>query len=512
MGLWGAIRRWFSLAPAASPAIDAAPIRARYDAAQSAGVNQQHWLAADALSADAAHSPTVRRALVRRSRYEIGNNGHGKGIVETQANYVVGRGPKLRLLTASRGFNKMVEARWNAWAKRVKLARKLRTAVKAKVGDGEGILIARANPALRNPVQIDLVGIETDQLSTPLLGAAQPGRVDGIDFDPFGNAVTYYVLAAHPGGPYANPAVFSVAEAVPARFVFHIFREDRPGQHRAVPELTSSLNCFAQGRRYREATVAAAENIANWSILIQTQNTPDTGADLARPFTSLPNEKGMLVAMPAGYHAFQPKAEQPSATYDEFTKNQGRDEARPINMPGSIAMCDSSGLSFSGGKLDHLTYFVSVDVEQADLEDLCLDPLFDLWYAEASRVYGWTGDPDSPPAHTWDWPARPQIDELKTATARQVGLSCGAMSLRRIYADDGYDLEDELTAMAEDYGVTVDEMRLILLRVNLLSKLGQSPSPPNPAVAHDTAEEVSFHSRARNGRAALSPNGNGRSR
>ena len=48
-------------------------LRARYDAAVTNANNRRHWANADALSADAAASPQVRRTLRNRSRYEVAN-------------------------------------------------------------------------------------------------------------------------------------------------------------------------------------------------------------------------------------------------------------------------------------------------------------------------------------------------------------------------------------------------------------------------------------------------------
>lgn len=53
-------------------------IRARYDAATSTENNRRHWANADALSADAAASPEVRRTLRNRARYEVANNSYAR--------------------------------------------------------------------------------------------------------------------------------------------------------------------------------------------------------------------------------------------------------------------------------------------------------------------------------------------------------------------------------------------------------------------------------------------------
>ncbi|MBT9156523.1 MAG: hypothetical protein DDT37_01509 [Firmicutes bacterium] len=469
MSVFSKVRRLFRRRPS---------IRGTYDAAKIGGQNVQHWLASDALDADTANSLGVRQRISRRSRYEISNNGQGRGIQLTQANYVIGRGPKLRMQTGSSPFNSMIEWVWTRWTSEVKLARKLRTAIKAKVSDGEAFLIIVQNPRLKHPVKLGLQSVECEQVTTPHLGPLEPNKIDGVEFDEFGNPLFYHVLRYHPGSSWGG--LDSTPERIPAEFVLHLFREDRPGQHRGVSELHPSLNLFAQARRYREATISAAENIANFSLCLRTQQTPSEGPDLVRPFSTMPIEKSMMVALPYGFDAFQPKAEQPSATYDQFIRSIACEQARPLNMPYNIAAADSSGYSFSGGKLDHMTYFVSVDVEQAEIEDGILEPLFEVWFREAVQIQGWAVPKTPSPLHSWDWPRKPVIDETKTASARKQDLSSGVVSLRRIYAEDGFDLEEELQAMAADYGVTIDELRARLYEVNL-KPAGQVKEPPTDA-------------------------------
>ncbi len=474
-------------------------IRASYDAASSGGMNTNHWAASDALDADSANSKTVRERISRRARYEIGSNGQGKGVQLTHANYVVGRGPKLRMQTGSAGFNSMIEAEWKKWAKEVKLPKKLRTAIKAKVSDGEPFIIIAQNPRMRHPVKLGLRMVEAEQVTTPFLGANEPNKIDGIEFDEFGNVISYDVLKHHPGGQFS---VDQKVEKIPARFMLHLFREDRAGQHRGVSELSSSLNGYAITRRLDEAVLVAAENIANNSLFLKTQADPSVESDIVTPLSTLPIEKGMMTALPRGYDPFQPKPEQPSANYKDFTREQSGKQARPLNMPNNIARADSSGYSFSGGKLDHLTYFVSIDVEQQDIDEDVLDPLFEVWFAEAVLRFGWGVPADPPPNHGWDWPEKPVIDEKKHADANEVNLATGAALLRRVYAKGGLDFEDELPRMAEDYGVTTKEMRAALFAAHFGASVPASsePTPPKPAPPAPGKNRLATVGRNGNGR------------
>ena len=84
-------------------------VRSKYDAAQTTHENRRHWANADHLSANAAASAEVRRTLRNRARYEVANNSYAKGIVLTLANYVVGTGPRLQMLTDDADANRIIE-------------------------------------------------------------------------------------------------------------------------------------------------------------------------------------------------------------------------------------------------------------------------------------------------------------------------------------------------------------------------------------------------------------------
>jgi hypothetical protein len=436
-------------------------IQASYDAARAAVWNANHWGNADSLSADAAHSRTVRQTISQRVRYEVSNNGQGEGGVRTHVHAVIGRGPKLRMQTASPGFNAMVEAQWARWSKAVKLPRCLRTQFRAQIVDGEGFLVVVDNPALDHPVKLGLKAVEQEQVTD---GDALPprtrDRVDGIRFDAYGNPEIYLILPEHPGGEFTG--LNNSPESVPARFVFHLFRSDRPGAHRAVSQLASTANTFAGGRRWREATLRAAENIAAMSILLQTQEPP-LNAVAPTPMTQMEFQHGMMVALPGNQNAFQPKPEQPPATYPQFHRISGGDQMRPLCMPTSVALADSVGTSFSGGRMDQVGYWPAIDVDDQDVETETLDPLFDLWYAEASRLFGWVIQ-DRTPDHSWDWPAKPTIHPIWRATADEKDLKDGVKSLATIHAGMGVDAEAELAATAEGYGISPDQLKAARFR------------------------------------------------
>lgn len=440
-------------------------INATFDAARHSDETSNHWSHTDSLDADSSASKAVRKTLVSRSRYEVANNGYTDGIVQTFATDLIGCGPTLKMKTPSEAFNKLVEADFALWAKKVKLRRKLWTMAHAKVQDGEAFATCRNNPRLKHKVQLDVVLFETDQCETPMLPFATEGYVDGIAFDEFGNPLWYDVLKHHPGGPWYIGSSMET-ESIPAKFVQHWFLQRRPGQHRAVPEFRSTLNTGAASRRWREATLGSAESAADIAVLLHTTLNPNE-IDLVDPMSTVAFNKRMITALPSGYNASQMKAEHPNATYDTFHKSLINEQARPKSMPYNKAACDSSSYNYASGRLDHQTYYASLDVEREDCNDLVIDPIFELYFEEAYWINGWFNISDEDSSHSWDWPSYPIADVEAEANSSNTKLRNGSLSLSSYYSEQGADYEDKLAVMARDYGVTVPRMREVLLLANL---------------------------------------------
>ncbi|NNE62348.1 MAG: phage portal protein [Woeseia sp.] len=475
------------------------PLRAEYDSAQTTDEYKNIWSATDALDADSANSSAVRQKLVQRSRYEHGSNGYAAGIENTYTNDLVGTGPSLRMQTGSEDFNRMVERVWREWAKETGFRRKLWCMAHAYGQDGEGFGILRQNPGLRHRVKIDMVLIETEQCQTPYLPFNEDGYIDGIRFDDFGNPVSYDILRDHPGA--GSVPLDLQPERVPARFVAHWFKMRRPGQHRGIPEGTPTLNCGAASRRFRESVLSASDNIANYALFLRTKMDPDQ-LDTVSPMSTLDIERRMMTALPEGWDAFQPRAEQPVATYESFHKSLINEQARPRNMPLNKALCDSSDYNFASGRLDHITYYDALDIDRADCADMVLDVVFRAWFDLAVVAFRWLGGnplaiSEGGRMHVWDFPKHKVADLKSEAQANQTRLATGQTSLPTIYSDAGDDYEDEVIKEATANGITVEQQKQINLLRNVpphaiqqvASILGIAQPEPEPAPEAEPEDE-----------------------
>jgi lambda family phage portal protein len=426
-------------------------LRGRYDAAVTSDDNRRHWFNADGLSADSANSCEVRRILRNRARYEIANNSYAKGIVLTLANDVIGTGPRLQMLTPDAEANRRIERVFALWSKTVGLAAKLRTMRMAHTGDGEAFAVLINNDHLSNRIKLDLRLVEADQVTTPDLGPSDNNAVDGIQFDTAGNPLEYHVLSRHPGGDGADLGL--QYERVPASAMIHLFRTDRPGQRRGVPEITPALPLFAMLRDYSLATLDAAKAAANFAGILYTDAPANGEADAVEPLDSIELDRNLLLTMPGGWKMSQLHAEHPSGTYGEFKRELLNEIARCLNMPFNVAAANSSGYNYASGRLDHQTYFKSIRVDQSHFECVVLDRLLAAWFDEAVLIPQLLPAGIGPIAdwpHQWFWDGHEHVDPAKEARAQQMRLKNHTTTLADEYARRGQDWETQLRQRAQE--------------------------------------------------------------
>ena len=423
------------------------PVKARFDAAQTTRDNVRHWAMADYLSADQEAKPEVRRTLRQRSRYEVANNSYAKGLVQMLANDTIGTGPRIQLLTEDENFNDEVETEFASWAEAVKLPQKLRLMRIARCQDGEAFAVLVTNPKLRHPVKMDVQLVEADRVAGELRWTEEENSVDGITYDKWGNPVDYRILRYHPGD-----VKFATGEEcfhIPAEYMLHIFRADRPELHRGVPELTAALPLFAQLRRYNLAVLSAAEAAADFAAILYTDAPPNGESDEVEPMDSISLERNMLLTVPAGWKMGQLDAKQPTATHAEFVKIILSEIARcAVSTYGSVSG-DFSGHNYASGRLDNQLYHKSILVDRSFWEAEVLNRIFEVWYQEFSLTTGMPMERRTP-RHTWFWDGFVHVDPTKEANAQETRLLNHTTTLAAECAEDGRDYMGVLRQRAKE--------------------------------------------------------------
>lgn len=456
--------------------------RGSYDASRTSDEYKNYWANADAFDADSANSKGIRHTLLFRSRYETANNAYADGIAQTKVNDLVGIGPTLRMQTGSEGLNRMVELTWTLWADAIDLRGKLWTMGHAKHMDGEGFGVIRRSLSVDHPISLDIQLVEAEQVQTPQLPFTGEGYIDGIRFDAFGKPIWYDVLREHPGATGNRLQFDLVPEQILAANMLHWFNMRRPGQHRGIPEMVSSLNAGAAARRWREAVLSAAERAALLTLMMKTQLTPEVIADSVAPFSTMDIEKGLMSFLPNGWEPFQADGKFPTATHEQFHKTLINEMGRSINMPRNKAAADSSDYNYASGRLDHGTYYDSLDIQRADCNQKVLDKLFRVWFREAISTFGWFGgEPQNfntlSRLHVWDWPKHRVADVEAEANANDVKLRSFQIFPHQLFSDAGVDFEDECQKAADSLGLSVDDLKARIVAALYPPAQQAAPSP-----------------------------------
>lgn len=456
-------------------------VMARFDAAQTTKDNARHWAMADYLSADEEARPEVRRILRQRSRYEVANNSYAKGLVQMLANDTIGTGPRLQVLSGNEEFNEEVELEFVRWSESVRLAHKLRMMRISRCQDGEAFAVLATNPNVRHPVKMDVMLIEADRVSGDLRWMEDDTSVDGITYDQWGNPVNYRILKYHPGD--VKYATGDEAIHVPAEYMLHIFRPDRPELHRGVPELSAALPLFAQLRRYNLAVLSSAEAAADFAAILYTDAPPDGEAANVPPMDSLELERNMMLTVPAGWKMAQLDAKQPTANHGEFVKIILSEIARcAVSTYGTVSG-DFSGHNYASGRLDNQLYHKSILVDRSFWETDVLNHVFDLWYEEYALA---EGDPAErrTPRHTWFWDGFVHVDPTKEAKAQQIRLENNTTTLAAECAKDGRDYMSVLRQRAKEIKLMRE------LDIPIANDPAAPPPTGDPGKQPDSKQEI----------------------
>ncbi len=417
-------------------------VLARYDANVVTEENAAHWSMATLYDADTEASPEVRRDLRKKARYEEANNSWLRGIVCTYANDVIGTGPRLQITGGGKSANR-VEDDFSLWMKHARLAEKLHCAVKARIRDGEVFLVLIRNPHIPGGVQLDLRLLEADRVANPFFMLYDERNIDGVILDEYGNPAAYQILKQHPGNSSCMMAGTAFT-TVKAEYVIHLFRMDRPEQHRGIPEIAPSLVDCAILRRYTRAMVKKMETSANITGVMETDipidedgEGEDETVEKVETWHQFALPRDSILTLPNKHKLNTLNMQTPTDSQSAFAQQIKIDAGRNLNVPRNVALGDSSNYNYASGRMDFQEYDKTLRVEHNNLELNALDKIFRAWfreYAPAKKI----------PGHLWYWDGREHVDPGKEANAAETNLANAATNLAEIWGKRGRDWEVEL--------------------------------------------------------------------
>lgn len=318
-----------------------------------------------------------------------------------------------------------------------------------------------SDPTARMPYSLRVHILEADRISTPnkyyqdgvyhITEGENPDNknpiYDGVEVDKnTGMVVAYWICNKYPYDftemytkEWVRVEVLGNETGLPN--ILQVMESERPDQYRGVPMLAPCMERILQTNRYSESVVATAVLHAKQTMVIETTADPS-----AMPFDRNGNARtnvstrakdvaignGAVNVLKAGekMNAFKP--EQPTTTYESFTKTVGMEVGAGLEIPRGQLMKDFNS-SYSATRGELLEFHKFIKMNQAwFVSDFC-QPIYERWFTEAvarGRIKAprFFTDPIVRQAYLnceWIVPSFGQIDPTKEVQALQSAVASG---------------------------------------------------------------------------------------
>jgi len=217
-----------------------------------------------------------------RARDLVRNNAYAKGIIRAKVRNIVGPGikPQSRVSLPSgepnEVFNEQIELLWDRFQRGIDVAGRqsfyeMQQLIISEVVEAGEILVqmVEVNDPMR-PVPFALELIDIDRLASDELYGNQSNGNEirrGIEIDPNGKAVAYWLCPYHPNDLNTNRG-----EPVrhPAENFIHLFKPERVGQTRGVSDFAPVVRWLKNLDRYMDNELTSSTIASCFSVAIKT--------------------------------------------------------------------------------------------------------------------------------------------------------------------------------------------------------------------------------------------------
>lgn len=414
---------------------------------------------------NAAIGPSLAR-LRDAARDLVRNNPHAESALATIADHTVGWG----IFGKPAIPNQKARDVWKAWAESTDCdadgrndfygLQKLATRTTAE--SGEALVrrrIRRPEDGFKIPIQIQI--LEPDFVDTTKEATLPNGGVivQGVEFDPIGRRVAYWLYREHPGSSNAS---FNDSVRVPADGIRHIFKQTRPGQVRAPSWFAPTLLRFRDFDDYEDATLVKQKVAACLAVIATdpdgTASPLGTPDDAQTPAIDQLSPGAILNLQPGKtIEVVQP----PSVTdYDAYQRVSLRSIATGLGVAYEDLTGDYTNMPFSAARMSMLRHWARVeDWRWRMLIPQFCDPVW-AWVMQVAMIMGQI-DGDEIPLAEWTPPPAPMVDPVNEGLAYQRNIRTGIQSLSEALRERGLDPDDTLDELSNDFK-RLDKLKLVL--------------------------------------------------
>jgi lambda family phage portal protein len=407
---------------------------------------------------DANASNQSLSVIRNRSRDLVRNNPHAARIVQAISSHVVGFG-----ITGAIKGNKKLDDVWQQWAEsrqcdadgRHDFYGLQRLVMRCVVESGECLIrlrYRRPEDGLIVPLQLQV--LEPDYLDSNKSGPLPNGGqiINGIEYDPIGRIVAYWLYKNHPGAAVGTMTFTS--SRIDADSVIHVFRLDRPGQSRGIPWLSPIMVKLRELDIYQDA-VLKRQQLANMFAGYVYDDVPGDAIDeIAEELPEL--EPGTVYALKNGRRI--EFSEPPNVTPNEFVRETLRDIAAGIGITYESLTQDLSQVNFSSARMGANEMLRNVDQWQWQM-------LIPLLCEKVGQAFINTALQSGMSANRvrfeWTPPAKTLVDPTREIPAIIKSVRAGLMSYQEALRAQGMNPDKVMKEIAESNAM-LDKFKIIL--------------------------------------------------
>lgn len=438
----------------------------------------QGWLPQDATPTTLldADLPLMRA----RARDLVRNNPYASAGLDMLVSYQVGTGIVPQSQTGDDALDAAANELWARWAPfadgtgRHDIYGVQAQAARTRAEAGESLVLLRPMPAAEarrtgTPVPLALHVMEPDHLDlTPGFSARDNEVVQGVRLDKWGRPLGYRIRTTHPAEPLAD---WETVE-IPARFLLHLYRQDRPGQLRGAPDLAPVMTRLRMLDEYEDAALAQAIVQACVAAFV-TSGAPAGQSPLAPPAGSTATDSNgnpippTRRISPAMIERLLPGEEvdflTPSGAgpFAEFATHQLRAVATGLGLTYDLLTGDLRQANYSSLRAGRLAF--KRRLEQAQwlllVPRLC-QPVWDAFIAAAQAEGALPLRPGPWPVE-WAPPRFEMVDPLKDTAAIRDQLRLGLITWGQAVSEMGWDAKRQAEEIKR-WNAVHDELGLIL--------------------------------------------------
>lgn len=427
-------------------ALFAPPAASAYDGA-SHSKPMRNWQPTDG-DADSTIGPDLPMLRVR-SRDAYRNDPTARSALDTATRSVVGSGLTARAnidyeyleMDSERAsaWNTTYERDWLRWARSFDCD-------VTRMCNFSGLTSLAFLTAYQSGECFALLGIENGDLSIRLI---EPDRVstpphkihagnirNGIEVDERGRPVAVWIRSKHPGdysnfsGQFRWDRVRIRGKRTGRLNVLHLYKVERPGQHRGVPYLAPVLEHLRKLTEYTRAELQAAVVSSMFTAFLKP---PPAGANYGAAAQRQTEEylewagslgPGMIGKLPAGADMVFANPLRPNGNFDSFVNTITRGIGAALGIPVEILLkkISTNYTSYRGAVIEAWKAFYA---DQHWLIEHWCNPIWrermDIRVANREiAAPGYFQDPATRFAYnqvTWNGPTMAQIDPLKETNA-----------------------------------------------------------------------------------------------